>query len=93
MTVGGRVELGPVKTSSSRRTVKLPCFLVDELAQHLASHPNVIQARFGHSSIRTTLDTYGHLFDGLDEAAADRLDASYQEALANFTRTIAGSTS
>lgn len=25
-------------------------------------------------SIETTLDTYGHLFDGLDEAAADRLD-------------------
>jgi hypothetical protein len=146
--VGGRVELGPVKTSSSRRTVKLPRFLVDELAQHLAafpsgaglvfsaerggpirrtnfrrrewlpaiadsvgvpcrfhdlrhshaalliadgSHPKVIQARLGHSSIRTTLDTYGHLFDGLDEAAADRLDASYQEALADSPRTVARS--
>jgi integrase len=146
--VGGRVELGPVKTSSSRRTVKLPRFLVDELAQHLAafpsgaglvfsaerggpirrtnfrrrewlpavaasvgvpcrfhdlrhshaalliadgSHPKVIQARLGHSSIRTTLDTYGHLFEGLDEAAADRLDASYQEALADSPRTVARS--
>ncbi len=146
--VGGRVELGPVKTSSSRRTVKLPRFLVDELAQHLAafpsgaglvfsaerggpirrtnfrrrewlpavaasvgvpcrfhdlrhshaalliadgSHPKVIQARLGHSSIRTTLDTYGHLFDGLDEAAADRLDASYQEARADSPRTVARS--
>jgi integrase len=146
--IGGRTVVGPVKTASSRRTVKLPRFLVDELAQHLAafpgdadlvftaeqggpirrtnfrrrvwlpavnasvrqpmrfhdlrhshaalliadgSHPKVIQARLGHSSIRTTLDTYGHLFDGLDEAAADRLDASYQEALADSTRTAAGS--
>jgi hypothetical protein len=23
------------------------------------------------------LDTYGHLFEGLDEAAPDRLDAAY----------------
>jgi len=30
----------------------------------------------GHSSIRTTLDTYGYLFPGLDEAAADALDSS-----------------
>lgn len=37
-------------------------------------HPKVIQTRLGHSSIRVTLDTYGHLFDGMDEAAATRLD-------------------
>ena len=38
----------------------------------------VIQARLGHASIKTTLDTYGHLFDGPDEAAADRLDEVWQ---------------
>jgi integrase len=38
-------------------------------------HPKVIQHRLGHSSIKVTLDTYGHLFEGLDEAAAERLDA------------------
>ena len=37
-------------------------------------HPKLISARLGHSTIRTTLDTYGHLLPGLDEAAADRLD-------------------
>jgi integrase len=42
-------------------------------------HPKVIQARLGHASIGTTLDTYGHLFEGLDEAAADRLDATWRE--------------
>jgi integrase len=46
-------------------------------------HPKVIQACLGHASINTTLDTYGHLFEGLDAAAADRLDdawSSSQEA-------------
>jgi integrase len=40
-------------------------------------HPKVIQARLGHASIGTTLDTYGHLFEGLDEAAAEKLDATW----------------
>jgi integrase len=42
-------------------------------------HPKVIQNRLGHSSIKVTLDTYGHLFEGLDEAAADRLDVVFQQ--------------
>lgn len=42
-------------------------------------HPRVIQARLGHSSIKTTLDTYGHLLEGLDQAAADRLDEKHGE--------------
>jgi integrase len=40
-------------------------------------HPKVIQHRLGHSSIKVTLDTYGHLFEGLDEAAAERLDIAF----------------
>jgi integrase len=39
-------------------------------------HPKVIQTRLGHSSIQITLDKYGHLFDGLDDLAAERLDAA-----------------
>ena len=38
--------------------------------------PKVIQERLGHASIKTTLDTYGHLFEGMDRAAADALDAA-----------------
>ncbi len=34
-------------------------------------HPKVIQDRLGHAPIKTTLDVYGHLYEGLDEAAAD----------------------
>jgi integrase len=35
-------------------------------------HPKVIQERLGHSSIRTTMDVYGSLMEGLDYA--DELD-------------------
>lgn len=131
--VGGVLALKSPKTASSKRTVALPAFLVDDLARHLADHPTdgfvfrskeggplrrqnfrsrfwlpavrasigepcrfhdlrhshaatliaegvhpkVIQERLGHSSIKTTMDTYGHLFDGLDAAAADALDAAF----------------
>lgn len=47
-------------------------------------HPKVIQNRLGHSSIKVTLDTYGHLFDGLDEAAAERLDVVFQQTPADL---------
>ena len=50
-------------------------------------HPKVIQSRLGHASIKTTLDTYGHLFEGLDEAAAQRLDDLALERIAHETRT------
>lgn len=55
-------------------------------------HPKVIQQRLGHASIRTTLDTYGHLFEGLDEAAADRLDAAFHELPVDRTLTEPAST-
>jgi integrase len=48
-------------------------------------HPKVIQNRLGHSSIKVTLDTYGHLFEGLDEAAAARLDAAFEHTHVPFT--------
>lgn len=43
-------------------------------------HPKVIQARLGYASIRTTLDVYGHLFEGLDGAAADALDDTFRRS-------------
>ena len=134
--VKGQIRLGPPKSKASRRTVTMPTFLVDELAQHLARyhdpdgwvfsspqggpirrtnfrrrfwipavrasvgeplrlhdlrhshaamliaqgvHPKVLEDRLGHASITTTLDTYGHLMSGLDEAAADALDSIRQD--------------
>jgi integrase len=41
-------------------------------------HAKAIQEMLGHASITTTLDLYGHLFDTLQDEAADRLDAIYR---------------
>ena len=82
---------GPLRRTLFRRRVWLPavdesvgqpCRFHDLRHSHAAlliaegTHPKVIQARLGHASIRTTLDVYGHLFEGLDESAADALDAT-----------------
>jgi len=42
---------------------------------HLASgeRPKVIQEILGHSSIKTTMDTYSHVIPGMQEEAAERL--------------------
>lgn len=47
--------------------------------------------RLGHASIKTTLDTYGHLFNGLDGAAAERLDEIWQKSdLRSVPRMVKG---
>lgn len=50
------------------------------------THAKRIQRRLGHASIGVTLNTYGHLVDGLDEEAADALDASWL-SLADGSKT------
>jgi len=49
----------------------------------LGAHPKAIQDRLGHSDIRVTLNTYGHLFPSLEESLTDRLDALYRSAEGN----------
>ena len=49
-------------------------------------YPKVIQTRLGYSSIKVTLDRYGHLFDGLDEAAAARLNEALIASLPDHSR-------
>lgn len=49
--------------------------------------------RLGHSSIRVTLDTYSHVVDGLQEAAAQHFDElitskSVSKMLANTTNGV-----
>ena len=48
------------------------------------------QERLSHASIKTTLDTYGHLFDGLDEEAAQRLDTSWRDSRVEALWTQSG---
>ena len=54
------------------------------------AHPRAIMERLGHSSIKVTLDTYGHLFPGLDEALTDGLDTQYQKAISVISRPLRG---
>lgn len=64
-----------------KRSVGAPCRLHDLRHTHaawliaLGEHPKTIQQRLGHGSISVTLDRYGHLMEGLDEGAAEKLDS------------------
>ncbi|MBA3361755.1 MAG: site-specific integrase [Acidimicrobiia bacterium] len=66
-------ELGPLRFHDLRHTHASMLIAQGE-------HPKTIQMRLGHASISTTLDTYGHLMEGLDAAAAARLDASMKHS-------------
>jgi integrase len=43
-------------------------------------HAKVVSERLGHSSVAFTLDTYGHLMPGMEEAAAAKLDGLFGPA-------------
>ncbi len=88
-------EGGPMRRTNFRRrvwvpavtkTVGAPMRFHDLRHTHAAwliaqgEHPKTIQSRLGHASISTTLDRYGHLMPGMDEAAADRLGASMKHS-------------
>ncbi len=53
------------------------------------AHPKLLQSRLGHSSIKTALDIYGHLYEPLDEVAADRPEQLIADAIAHGTRARA----
>ena len=50
-------------------------------------HPKVIADRLGHASPNVTNAIYSHLFDGLDDLAAERLDQARNEGYTDFSRT------
>jgi len=43
------------------------------------AHPAVIASRLGHTSVKTVLDVYGHLYEGLDRNAADTLNPPWDD--------------
>jgi len=45
-------------------------------------HPKVVSERLGHASISITLDTYSHVMPGMQEEAAEKIDAGLRAALA-----------
>jgi integrase len=44
-------------------------------------HPKVVSERLGHSCIAITTDKYSHVLKGMQEEAAERLDARLGAAL------------
>ena len=44
------------------------------------THPSVIAARLGHTSVKTVLDVYGQLSEGLDRNATDTLDPPWSQS-------------
>jgi len=87
---------GPLRRNNFRRRVWLPAVARARLEplrfhdlRHTAvalligqnAHPKLIQSRLGHSSIQVTLDRYGHLLGGLDEAVANSLEQAHRAAL------------
>lgn len=84
---GGRAEETDVPKSTHRASTR-PDHTHAAILIAQGEHPKVIQLRLGHSSIQVTLDTYGHLFEGINEAAAERLDAIFLRTLADSSRTL-----
>ena len=65
-----RAGLAPLRLHDLRHTAA-------SLAIEAGAPPKPIQALLGHSSITTTLDRYGHLLPGMDEALAERMDGGW----------------
>jgi integrase len=60
-------ELGPLRIHDLRHTAVA-------LAVAAGAHPAEIQAQLGHTSIKTTLDEYGHLMPSAGRQVAERLE-------------------
>jgi integrase len=98
-------EGGPIRRNTFRSRFWLPA-VDDSVAQpmrfhdlrhsHVAlliaqgTHPTVIASRLGHTSVKTVLDVYGHLYKGLDRNAADTLNPPWDrsDVDAMWTRRI-----
>ena len=52
------------------------------VALQVGVHPKVFSERLGHASIGITLDTYSHVMPGMQEEAAEKIDAGLRKALA-----------
>ena len=100
-------EGGPIRRNTFRSRFWLPA-VADSVGQpmrfhdlrhsHVAlliaqgAHPAVIASRLGHTSVKTVLDVYGHLYEGLDRNAADTLNPPWDRSdvdasLSRRTRT------
>ena len=63
---------------------------MSNLVDRAGGHPKEIQARLGHSSIKTTLDLYAHLMPSLGAHLDEALDNAHVEAKSNLSRPARG---
>lgn len=104
--VFSHAEGGPLDYNRFRRrhwnpaveaSVGPPCTPHDLRHTHVAmliaenQSPRYIADRLGHESTRTVLDVYGHLYEGVDQAAMESLDRLRSQALADPGRPPDGS--
>jgi integrase len=97
-------EGGPLRRTNWRRRFWLPAVEAsvgaplryhDLRHSHAAiliaqgEHVRVIADRLGHANPMVTMTTYAHLFDGLDVAAAERLDEAWAQSVTDPGRTQA----
>lgn len=84
---------GPLRHRNWRRRVFIPA-VEASLGRHITFHylrhscvanliaqgvqSEIISERLGHKSIKTTLDIYGGMLDGVDAVAAEALDEAYR---------------
>jgi integrase len=62
-------------------------------ATHLLAanvHPKIVQERLGHANIGITMDIYSHVMPGMQNEAADRVDAVLRAALVKRRRDTKG---
>lgn len=77
-------------------SVGQPCTPHDLRHTHVAiliaegQSPRYIADRLGHTSTRTVLDVYGHLYDDADESAMEGLELLRQKAVTDRRRTVGG---
>ncbi len=95
-------EGGPIRRTNWMRRVWKPALeaagLDPDLGTHTlrrsqvalliaqGEHPKVIADRLGHTSVKTVLDVYGHLYEGADQAAAEGLEVQIRSR-SRHTRT------
>lgn len=100
MTQGGPLDYNRFRSRywnpAVNASVGPPCTPHDLRHTHVAlliaqgESPKYIADRLGHESTRTVFDVYGHLYDGVDEAATDRLEQARNASRADQARTKRG---
>ena len=54
----------------------------DTYLPNAGANPKVVSERLGHASIEIMLDTHSHVMPGMQEEAAEKIDAGLRAALA-----------